>query len=97
MMYAVVVTFQIKAGEVDRFLPLMTDNAKASLANEPDCHRFDICTDSSRSDEVFLYELYTDRAAFEAHLVSTHFQVFDAAVTEMIAAKTVYTYDKVVS
>ncbi|MEM8801977.1 MAG: putative quinol monooxygenase [Pseudomonadota bacterium] len=94
-MYAVVVTFQIKAGEVDRFLPLMTDNAKASLANEPGCHRFDVCTDSSRVDEVFLYELYTDRAAFEAHLASTHFQVFDAAVTEMIASKTVSTYDKV--
>ena len=94
-MYAVVVTFQIKAGEMNGFMPLMTENAKASLANEPDCHRFDVCTDSERNNEVFLYELYTDRAAFEAHLASAHFQEFDAKASKMIASKMIKTYDKV--
>ncbi len=94
-MYAVVVTFQIKSGEMDGFMPLMIENAKASLANEPDCHRFDVCTDSARSDEVFLYELYTNRAAFEAHMASAHFQSFDEKASKMIASKTVHTYDRV--
>ena len=94
-MYAVVVTFQIKAGAMNGFMPLMTENAKASLANESDCHRFDVCTDSERNDEVFLYELYTDRAAFEAHLASAHFQEFDAKASGMMASKTIKTYDKV--
>ena len=96
-MYAVVVTFRIKAGEMDAFLPLMTENASTSLADETGCHRFDVCTDSTRANEVFLYELYTDRAAFDAHLASAHFRAFDQRVANMVADKSVSTYDRVAS
>ena len=96
-MFAVVVTFQIKPGAMDAFLPLMAANARTSLAQEPDCHRFDVCTDSARPDEVFLFELYSGRAAFDAHLASAHFLAFDADLAGMIAAKTVQTYDQVTS
>lgn len=40
---------------------------------------------------VFLYERYDDRAAFEAHLASTHFKTFDAMVAPCLEAKTVAT------
>lgn len=96
-MYAVVVTFQIKAEAMSAFLPLMRDNAQRSLADEAECHRFDICTDPARPNEVFLYELYTNRAGFEAHLASAHFQSFDAQVADMIAKKSVRTYEQVLS
>lgn len=36
--------------------------------------------DPGRPNEIFLYELYTDRAAFEAHLASDQFVAFDANV-----------------
>ncbi|MDW3183506.1 putative quinol monooxygenase [Roseobacter sp.] len=94
-MFAVVVTFQIKPNHVADFLPLMTRNAATSLAEEPGCHQFDVATDPARPEEVFLYELYEDAAAFDAHLASEHFKSFDAAVTDMIAAKSVNTYVKV--
>ncbi|MEM8914829.1 MAG: putative quinol monooxygenase [Pseudomonadota bacterium] len=63
-----------------------------SLSDEPGCRQFDICTDPSRPDEVFLYEIYDDRAAFDAHLDAAHFKQFDKAVAELIAEKTVKTY-----
>ena len=94
-MFAVVVTFRVAEGAMAAFLPAMTENARASLANEPGCHRFDVCTDPTRPGEVFLYELYTDRSAFDAHLASDHFKVFDARVADMIAAKEVRTYTEV--
>lgn len=94
-MYAVVVTFQIKPAQMRRFLPLMIANAAASRRNEPGCHRFDVCTDPARPQEVFLYELYTDRAAFDAHLSSNHFKAFDQTVAAMIASKTIQTYEQV--
>ncbi len=94
-MYAVVVTFQIVAAEVDAFLPLMRENAATSLAQEEGCHRFDICTDPARPSEVLLYELYTDRAAFDLHLASDHFKSFDAQATPMITTKFVRTYQDV--
>jgi len=96
-MYAVTVVFQIKAEVVEDFLPLMIANAEASLKDEPGCRKFDVCTDPDRPGDVFLYELYDDADAFQAHLQTHHFKSFDAKVAGMIAQKTVRTYAKVAS
>ena len=93
-MYAVCVTFKLKPGSVAHFLPLMLENAKISLEHETECHQFDVLTDGEKPDQIFLYELYTDRAAFDAHLSSAHFQAFDAATTDMIARKDIQTWDQ---
>lgn len=94
-MFAVVVTFEIKSAEFATFMPLMKANAATSLKDEPDCHQFDVCTDPSKPDHVFLYELYTDKAAFDMHLVSPHFIAFSKATSAMITGKTVNTYTEV--
>ncbi len=94
-MIAVCVTFRIKPGAMDRFMPLMQVQADTSLRVEPDCHLFDICTGAGSGDTVFLYELYTDRSAFDLHLASAHFTAFDAEVAEMVQDKSVTIYDTV--
>lgn len=76
-------------------MPLMRNNARASLAEEPECHRFDICTDAARPGEVLLFELYSDTDAFAAHLQTAHYRDFDAATAAMIDDKRVMTYGKV--
>ena len=91
-MFAVTVTFSLKSGCTEAFLPLMYQNARASLDNEAGCLQFDVATDDARPDEVFLYEVYSDAAAFDTHLGTTHFQAFDAATASMIAAKEIKTY-----
>ena len=93
-MFAVCVTFEIVSGQMEAFLPLMREQARTSLRDEPACHRFDICVDAEAST-VFLYELYSDAAAFDTHLGSAHFRNFDAAVAHFIAAKSVRTYAEV--
>lgn len=94
-MYAVVVTFEIESSALSAFIPLMKQNAETSLRDETDCHQFDVCTDPSRPNHVFLYELYTDKAAFDAHLASPHFIAFSDATSAMINDKTVNTYTEV--
>lgn len=96
-MFAVTVLFQIKRGQMDAFLPAMRTNAATSLEREPGCHQFDVCTDASAPDDVFLYELYADADAFQAHLESAHFKDFDAAVSQMIVSKEVRTFSEVTS
>lgn len=96
-MFAVVVTFQIKPGAMSGFLPAMIKNAQTSLSQEPGCHRFDVCTDRNRPNEVFLYELYTDRAAFDAHLSQPHFLSFDNQVSPLVSGKDVRIYQEVAS
>ena len=89
-MYAVCVTFQIKAGMFESFMPLMQKQAQNSLLKlESACHRFDVCTNPEKPDEVFLYEIYEDAAAFQVHLESDHFKAFDMAVQPLLEDKTV--------
>ena len=86
-MYVVTVEFAIDPARWDEFLPLMHDNAARSRSVEPGCRQFDVCVDPARSDVVFLYELYDDRAAFDAHLASPHFKAFAAATEAMIVKR----------
>jgi quinol monooxygenase YgiN len=94
-MYAVCVRFDIAAGQMPAFLPLIRANAAASARDEAGCHRFDVLTDAGRPNEVFLYELYADRAAFDLHMTMAHFHVFDRASAALITAKQVDTWDEV--
>ncbi len=96
-MFAVVVTFQITPEAWSDFLPLMRENASLSIHGEAGCHRFDVCTSEDRTGEVFLYELYSDRAAFDAHLNSSHFKNFSEKTGPMIAHKDVRTFEQVAS
>jgi (4S)-4-hydroxy-5-phosphonooxypentane-2,3-dione isomerase len=88
-MYVVIVDFKIKPERLAEFMPRMLDNARASRETEPGCRVFDVCVDPKEKTKVFLYEVYDDRAAFDAHLATAHFKRFDAAVAPMVASKAV--------
>ncbi len=94
-MFAIAATFEIKADDMERFLPLMLENARTSMADERGCQQFDVCTDPGAPGIVFLYEIYDDRAAFEAHLDSPHYASFDQASAPMVLSKHVDCYEKV--
>ena len=92
-MYVVTVLFKVSAASADTFLARLHRQASDSLAVEPGCRRFDVCTDPDAPQRVFLYEIYDDRAAFEAHLESDHFKAFDADVAKMTKRKNVETWE----
>ena len=94
-MFAVVVTIRVKPESWEAFLPIMLTNAKASLQDEPGCHHFDVCQDPEYPNQVFLYELYTDPEAFQAHLAAPHYLSFNDATTPMVSEKIVHTYTQV--
>ena len=93
-MFVVTVLFHIRRDRIAAFLPLMQAQARASLGAEPGCQVFDVCQSAEDPARVFLYEVYCDRAAFDVHLASTHFRAFDTAVSKMVAAKEVATYQR---
>ncbi len=94
-MYVVTVEFKIHRAHLAAFMPLMLENAMLSREREPGCRQFDVCSDPETPTLVFLYELYDDRAAFDAHLASDHFRRFDAAVREMLEAKSVRAFERI--
>ena len=44
-MYVITVEFEIEAAHLAAFLPLMSQNAEASIRDEPGCRQFDVCQD----------------------------------------------------
>ena len=94
-MFAVVVRFKIKPEHWGQFMPLMQQNAQASVSLEPECKQFDVLTDPARPNEVLLYEIYTNAEAFQTHLKTPHFIAFDKQVSDMIDDKIVETYAEV--
>ncbi len=94
-MYVVTVEFGIDPRQFEQFLPLMLDNARRSREDEPGCRQFDVCVDEARPAVVHLYEIYDDRAAFDAHLVSPHFVDFAAATTNMITDRVIRTWRRI--
>ena len=88
----ILVDFRLKPGSRSAFRRLVDENAKASARNEPGCRRFDVLEPAGEADRVVLYEIYDDRAAFDAHLTTAHFAAFDTARAPYIAAKKVLEY-----
>ena len=91
-MFVVTVLFQIAPPHAADFQAAIRDNAVHSLADEPGCHHFDVCLDADAPDEIFLYELYEDEAAFEAHKQTPHYTSFSDLTAPWVAAKTVRTF-----
>jgi quinol monooxygenase YgiN len=65
------------------------------VRDEPGCRQFDVCTDPGQPDTVFLYELYDDLAAFEAHQTMPHYKATGPKVEGLVAAKTLVTFARV--
>ena len=72
-MYVIIAPIQIKEGHKEAFIEAMLDDAKGSVANEPGCLRFDVIQDAGDPNRIWLYEVYVDEAAFQAHLQAPHF------------------------
>ena len=72
-MYVIIAPIQIKDGHKDEFIEAMLDDARGSVKNEPGCLRFDVIQDAGDPNRIWLYEVYTDEAAFQAHTQAPHF------------------------
>jgi (4S)-4-hydroxy-5-phosphonooxypentane-2,3-dione isomerase len=86
---ALVVEFRIKPAHIDAFDVAIRANAQASMDTEPGCRQFDVCRDPDDAALFFLYELYDDEGAIQAHLQSPHFLQMNAATASWVDAKVV--------
>jgi quinol monooxygenase YgiN len=65
---AIVATMKLAEGVRDTFVRHLSDHRRRCLAQEPDTHVFEILVPHDLPDTVMLYEVYTDQAAFDAHM-----------------------------
>ena len=93
-MYVITVLFSIKPEHTSAFLQAIVANARTSAAEEAGCRQFDVCVSASNSNDVFLYEVYDSKAAFDAHLASAHFRQFSESTAAWVTAKVINAFER---
>ncbi len=91
--FVVLVEFDVPPEHSAAFMQHVRANAAASVRDEPGCRRFDVLQPEDDDGAITLYEIYHDRAAFDAHLATAHFAAFDAAVKAMVRGRAVRRFE----
>lgn len=73
-MYVLFVKVHVKPERLADYLKATAEvDARGSVGDEPGCFRFDVLQDEADPNTVYFYEVYRDKAAFEAHTRAPHF------------------------
>ena len=71
---------------MDKYLAAIKENGAASV-KEPGCREFNIMVSATDPNHVFLFEVYDDAAAAEAHRATEHFKKYAATTASMVTAR----------
>ena len=85
-MFVLVVQIKIAPENVERWMPLAFENARAAR-REPGCRQFDVLVDPADRTKVMLYEVYDDDKAFEVHQQTPHFKKYLAEAVPLLASR----------
>ena len=94
-MYSIIVTNVLYPNSADEYLHAMCENARASVASEEGCLRFDVLRDQSGSDSFHLYEIYTDAAALALHKQTDHYKTCRQVIEKLVKRQSVIRGDLV--
>lgn len=72
-MLVLMVALQIKSEHRAEYIEAIRENAAASVRDEPGCLRFEVIQDLEDPNQMYLYEVYKDQPALEAHRTMPHF------------------------
>ncbi|HEY2048110.1 MAG TPA: putative quinol monooxygenase [Caulobacteraceae bacterium] len=81
------VTFEVPAEGMSRFLQICKTNSQASL-KEPGVTGFEVLLAKDDPNVVILIETYRNQAGYEAHRVTPHFKAFVRGMQEIGATRT---------
>ena len=87
-LYINAVDLVIVPSEMPKFLEAIKENG-ANAVKEPGCREFNITVLASNPNHVFLYEVYDNEAALDAHRQTPHFKKYQAATQGMVADRSV--------
>ena len=83
------VNLDIVPGQIDNYLAALKANG-AEAVKEPGCREFNIHVQANDANHVFIYEVYDNAAALEAHRQTPHFKKYAATTANMVAKRDVH-------
>ena len=72
-MLVLVVSLKVKPGRADDFIAAAQADGEGTTENEDGNFQFSVVRDQDDPDRFFLFEVYRDEAALEAHRATPHF------------------------
>jgi (4S)-4-hydroxy-5-phosphonooxypentane-2,3-dione isomerase len=87
-LYINAVDLDINPADIDKFLAALKVNGAAAV-QEPGCREFNITVSQKDPNHVFIFEVYDNAAALDAHRATDHFKAYAAATKEMVAKRDV--------
>jgi quinol monooxygenase YgiN len=88
------VEYDVVPGQIDNFLAALKENAVASV-KEPGCRELDIAVSQKDPNHVFIFEVYNDAAAADAHTTTDHFKKYKAATAGLTTKREAKSYSSV--
>jgi (4S)-4-hydroxy-5-phosphonooxypentane-2,3-dione isomerase len=85
-LYINAVDIDVVPGQIDAYLAALKENGAAAV-HEPGCREFNITVSQKDPNHVFIFEVYDDAAALEAHRATDHFKKYAATTKDMIAKR----------
>ena len=82
--HVLIVDFRVKPEQLDRFMKMIDENARASVTNEAGCLQFDVTRANDDPCHVMLYEVYASEEAFKTHMTMAHTQAFLGPAKDML-------------
>jgi quinol monooxygenase YgiN len=87
-LYINAVDLVIVPADMPKWLEAIKENA-ANAVKEPGCREFNVTVLASNPNHVFLYEVYDNEAALDAHRQTEHYKKYQAATKGMVADRNV--------
>ena len=82
-MLVLMVNVKVKRGKRETFIEVVREDAESTMANEEGNFQFSVVQDSEDPDRFFLFEVYRDEAALEAHRSMPHFLRYREAAADL--------------
>jgi (4S)-4-hydroxy-5-phosphonooxypentane-2,3-dione isomerase len=86
-LYINAVDIDVVPGQIDNYLAALKENGAAAVKQEPGCHEFNITVSQKDPNHVFIFEVYDNAAALDAHRQTDHFKKYAAVTKEMVAKR----------
>jgi len=82
------VFLEINPADMPKYMEAIKENGAASV-KEPGCRMFNIHVSAKEPNQVFLYEVYDNAAALDAHRQTAHFKKYAATTKDMVVKRDV--------
>ena len=75
---------EVDPAHLPEYLALVTECGRESMAKEPGVYLMYSMQEKARPDRIAILEIYADRAAYEHHIQTPHFQKYKKQTGKMV-------------